>query len=59
VAAECLGWQDRIGTVEKGKFADIVIAGTDPLKDIRSMEKQENIKVVMQGGKILKDLRQM
>jgi imidazolonepropionase-like amidohydrolase len=57
VAAECLGWQDRIGTVEKGKLADIVIAGTDPLKDIRSMEKQENIKVVMQGGKVLKDLR--
>ena len=32
VAAECLGWQDRIGTVEKGKLADPVIAGTDPLK---------------------------
>mgnify|MGYP003808975809 CR=1 FL=1 len=26
VAAECLGWQDQIGTVEKGKLADIVIA---------------------------------
>ena len=34
VAAECLGWQDRIGTVEKGKLADPVIAGTDPLKEI-------------------------
>ncbi len=56
VAAECLGWQDRIGTVEKGKLADIVIAATDPLKDIRSLEKRENIKVVMQGGKVLKGI---
>lgn len=56
VAAECLGWQDRIGTVAKGKLADIVIAGTDPLKDIRSLEKRENIKVVLQGGKVLKKI---
>ncbi|MEZ4673531.1 MAG: amidohydrolase family protein [Caldilineaceae bacterium] len=57
VAAACLGWQDRIGTVEKGKLADIVIVATDPLKEIRSLEKTENIKVVMQGGKVLKDIR--
>jgi len=57
VAAECLGWQDRIGTVERGKLADIVITATDPLRDIRSLEKQENIKVVIQAGKVLKDIR--
>ena len=57
VAARCLGWQDRIGTVEPGKLADIVIAATDPLANIRSLEKRENIKVVMQGGKVLKDIR--
>lgn len=57
VAATCLGWQDRIGTIEQGKLADIVIAGPDPLKDIRSLEKTENIKVVMQGGRVLKDVR--
>lgn len=58
VAAHCLGWQDRIGTVESGKLADIVIAATDPLANIRSLEKRENIKVVMKGGQILKDLRE-
>ncbi len=57
IAAECLGWQDRIGTVEKGKLADIVIAGVDPLKEIRSLEKRENIKVVIQGGKVLKEIK--
>jgi imidazolonepropionase-like amidohydrolase len=57
VAAECLGWQDKLGTVEPGKLADIVIAGSDPLADIRSLEKSENIMVVMKDGKVLKDIR--
>ena len=57
VAAECLGWQDRVGTVEAGKLADIVIARQDPLTDIRSLEKLENIAVVMQDGKVVKDRR--
>jgi imidazolonepropionase-like amidohydrolase len=57
MAAECLGWQDRVGTVEAGKLADIVITMTDPLKDIRSLEKAENIAVVMKDGKIVKDRR--
>ena len=58
VAAECLGWQDRIGTLEAGKLADLVITKTDPLQDLRSLEKPENIVVVMKDGKIEKDLRQ-
>jgi len=57
VAAECLGWQDRVGTLEPGKLADIVIAKADPLKDIRSLEKTENIVVVMKDGKVVKDIR--
>jgi imidazolonepropionase-like amidohydrolase len=58
VAAECLGWQDRVGTLEPGKLADVVIAKPDPLKDIRSLEKVENIVVVMKDGKIVKDGRE-
>ncbi len=57
VAAECLGWQDRVGTIEAGKLADVIIVKTDPLKDIRSLEKSENIAVVMKDGKIVKDRR--
>lgn len=58
VAAECLGWDDRIGTVQPGKLADIVIAGTDPLADIRSLENTDNIVLVMKDGEVVKDLRQ-
>jgi len=32
VAAEMMGWQDRIGSIEKGKFADIVAVSGNPLK---------------------------
>jgi imidazolonepropionase-like amidohydrolase len=56
-AAHCLGWQDRVGTIEPGKFADLIITKTDPLADIRSLEKPENIVLVMKDGKIEKDLR--
>ena len=55
VAAECLGWDDRLGTVEAGKLADIVIARKDPLADIRSLEKPENIALVMQDGEVVKN----
>ncbi len=57
VAAECLGWQDRLGTVEPGKLADIVIARTDPIADLRSLEDVNNIAVVMKGGEVVKDRR--
>jgi imidazolonepropionase-like amidohydrolase len=57
VAAECLGWQDRVGTIEPGKLADIVIARTDPLANIRSLEEVGNILLVMQDGEVVKDRR--
>jgi len=54
VAAELLGWQDRIGTVEAGKLADIVAVGGDPLADIREMEK---VQFVMKAGVVYKSVR--
>jgi len=56
-AAECLGWHDRIGTLEAGKLADIIVTRTDPLQDICSLENADNIIVVMKDGKIIKDRR--
>jgi imidazolonepropionase-like amidohydrolase len=56
-AAECLGWEDRLGTLEAGKLADVVIAAADPVSDVRSLENPDNIAVVMKGGKVVKDLQ--
>ncbi|RMG88922.1 MAG: amidohydrolase family protein [Chloroflexi bacterium] len=56
-AAECLGWDDRIGTVEAGKLADVIITRTDPLSDIRSLEDTANIVFVMKDGVVEKDIR--
>ena len=53
-AAECLGWQDRLGTIEVGKVADIVISGSDPLNDISSLADNDVIWMVMQDGKRVK-----
>ncbi|WP_368654082.1 amidohydrolase family protein [Ornithinibacillus sp. 4-3] len=57
VAAECMGWEDQVGTLEAGKFADVVILNGDPLDDIHVIENQDNIVTVLKDGKIVKDLR--
>jgi imidazolonepropionase-like amidohydrolase len=48
-AAELLDMQDKIGTVEQGKLADIVAVPGDPLKDVTLLEK---VDFVMKGGVI-------
>ena len=55
-AAECLGWEDKVGTLEAGKLADVIICQTDPLQDIRSLENVDNIRLVMKDGRIVKNL---
>jgi len=52
VAAEMMGWQDRVGSIEKGKFADIIAVAGDPLKDITELER---VKFVMKGGQVIRD----
>jgi len=47
-AAEALGKGDRLGTIERGKLADIVVLDADPLQDIHNVAK---INLVVQGGK--------
>ena len=48
INAEALGWQDQIGSVEKGKYADLVAVSGDPLADITELQR---VKFVMKGGK--------
>jgi len=52
VNAEALGWQDNIGSVEKGKYADLIAVSGDPLTDITELQR---VKFVMQGGRIIKN----
>jgi imidazolonepropionase-like amidohydrolase len=51
-AAELLGWSDKLGTIEAGKWADIVAVTGDPLKDIKELQ---NVKFVMKGGTVYKN----
>jgi imidazolonepropionase-like amidohydrolase len=50
-AADLLGWSDRVGTLEPGKFADIVAVQGDPLGDVSVLE---NVGFVMKGGEVIK-----
>jgi len=50
-AAELLGWSDRIGTLQKGRFADLVAVNGDPLTDIAILQK---VQFVMKGGVVYK-----
>jgi imidazolonepropionase-like amidohydrolase len=49
-AAQMLGWQDRIGTLEPGKFADLVAVAGDPLADVTELER---VQFVMKDGQLI------
>jgi imidazolonepropionase-like amidohydrolase len=52
VAAELLGWSDKIGTIEAGKWADIVAVSGDPLSDITELQR---VKFVLKGGTVYRN----
>ena len=49
-AADLLGWSDRVGSLEQGKFADIVAVNGDPLKDVTVLQSPV---MVMKGGSVI------
>jgi imidazolonepropionase-like amidohydrolase len=54
VNAELLGWEERIGTIEAGKLADLVAVAGDPLADLSLLERPV---FVMIGGRVVRDDR--
>jgi imidazolonepropionase-like amidohydrolase len=50
--ADLLGWTDKVGTVEAGKWADIVAVDGDPLVDVTTLER---VKFVMKGGEVVRN----
>jgi imidazolonepropionase-like amidohydrolase len=52
VNAEILHMEDTVGTLEKGRFADLIAVSGDPLQDITEMQR---VKFVMKGGAVVRD----
>lgn len=51
-AAEMLGWQGRVGSIEPGKFADLVAVAGDPIADITELER---VRFVMKDGQVVRN----
>jgi imidazolonepropionase-like amidohydrolase len=54
VASETLGLGSRLGTIEPGKLADLIVVEGDPVKDISVLQRKEQIVVVMKDGQFYK-----
>lgn len=52
--SEALGLENTLGTIEKGKIADILIVEGNPLKDIKVLQDKKNIQMIMKNGVIIK-----
>jgi imidazolonepropionase-like amidohydrolase len=52
INAEVMGWHDQIGSIEKGKYADLIAVSGDPLQDITELQR---VKFVMKGGKVMRN----
>ena len=53
-ASELMGWQDRVGSIEPGKVADVIAVAGDPLADLSQLE---HVVFVMKGGEVVLDER--
>ena len=51
-AAEMLGWSDRIGAIESGKFADLIAVAGDPVTDVTELER---VRFVMKDGHVVRN----
>jgi imidazolonepropionase-like amidohydrolase len=51
-AADLLGWSDKVGAIEPGKWADLIAVDADPLQDVTTLE---HVKFVMKGGAVVRN----
>ena len=56
-AAACLGLEREIGTIERGRLADLVLVGGDPLDDVTLLLDPARIELVLKGGVVCADRR--
>ncbi len=56
-AAACLGLEREVGTIEKGRLADLVLVGGNPLDDVTMLLDPGRIELVLKGGAICADRR--
>jgi imidazolonepropionase-like amidohydrolase len=56
-AAKCLGLERELGTVEKGRLADLVVVDGNPLDDVKVLLEPERIQLVVKGGTVCVDRR--
>jgi imidazolonepropionase-like amidohydrolase len=52
INAEVMGWKDQVGSIDKGKYADLIAVSGDPLADITELQR---VRFVMKGGKIVRN----
>ncbi len=52
INATVLGWQEQIGSIDKGKYADLIAVSGDPVADITEIQR---VTFVMKGGKIIRN----
>jgi imidazolonepropionase-like amidohydrolase len=52
VNAEALGWKDRVGSLDKGRYADLIAVAGDPLADITELQR---VRFVMKAGKVIRN----
>jgi imidazolonepropionase-like amidohydrolase len=51
-AADLIGWADRVGTIEPGKFADLIAVSGDPTSNVTVLE---HVQFVMKDGLVVKN----
>jgi imidazolonepropionase-like amidohydrolase len=54
VNAELFRMSDKIGTVEPGKYADLIVVAGNPLRNLRIFQNPDNLRLIMKGGRVYK-----